>query len=92
MNERPVKTAVARTGGREAPVSPESPGGQSPVWRIVFLACAAAWLLFFALNPQRFFQVGIQRFHVTVAPGNVQPVWVLDSFALLASNDADTPV
>lgn len=56
--------------------------------RVLFLTLAGCWLAFFALFPELFFKAGINRFQQTVAPGRVAGVWFLDSFAILASNDA----
>jgi hypothetical protein len=83
----PVNTSANRDRTQPAPVAGEaSPGGSG--WRATFIACAVGWLAFFASNPERFFQAGIQHFRATVASGGVQGVWFLDSYALLASNDA----
>lgn len=56
--------------------------------RVLFLTLAGCWLAFFALFPELFFKAGINRFQQTVAPGRVAGVWFLDSYAILASNDA----
>ena len=69
------------------PVTAPAPSRQL-FWRVLFVGLIAGWLTFFAFHPHEFFHLGIQRFQFAVAPDRVADVWFLDSYALLASNDA----
>ena len=57
-------------------------------WCGLFAAVCAGWLVFFFVHPEELINVGIGHYRVLIAPERYHELWFMDSFAILASNDA----
>lgn len=78
------------TGGRYhtgdvAAAAVARPGGLWSVLLALFIAC---WAGFFYLHPAALNSVGVGHYRIEVAPDRYHELWFLDTFAILASNDA----
>ncbi len=57
-------------------------------WPVLLALFAASWAAFLSLHPEHLFKIGIGHYRVEVAPQRFHEIWFLDTFAILAANDA----
>jgi hypothetical protein len=57
-------------------------------WSVLFGLFVVGWLLFFFLRPAALNQIGVPHFRIELEPGRVNELWFIDTYAILASNDA----
>jgi hypothetical protein len=57
-------------------------------WSLLFGAFAVCWLAFFFLHPAELPKVGVGHYRIEVGPDRFHEIWFLDTFAILAANDA----
>ena len=59
-------------------------------WSALLALFAAGWAGFFYLHPEHLAKIGIGHYRIETAPQQFHEIWFLDTFAILAANDAVT--